>query len=446
MQRLIRSLLIVIGITLLTVRPTLAAHPSVIANTYQQTLPKFEAFLANINELDSLLWSATEFSEQQIWEMILHSALAAKNIQLEAVAHQQLVRLGITEGELRTLYELNPEQLNAKQIATYVYAQRSGVLPTRVNANDIIELRKHFGHKALVDLKLINAYVNMFSIHYASGYVDVDTNKSYPDLTPNLQALTQEKDNTATGWEDRHFFESSALSPEFTTPLFEMDVVTLLDRHSFNEQEIWEMFVIGQKASDCKHCVTHGAFGMHLAYAEPKEIVNAYNYDGSGDYSDREKARFDFIRATMVLPSQVTQAHLAALEQHYTEQEIQHIVALTAFMGLLSSYMQVTAVITDAESANFTTNLLGPEGFELGRHVGPVEQQRAIHPTTMYRLSEHSGANQDMHRVMLWGGHVVIDIWSREKFTFISGPALHAISQIIIILALLIGYRKVTAK
>ncbi|MEM6531655.1 MAG: hypothetical protein AAF654_03480 [Myxococcota bacterium] len=435
-------------VSTLTVSSSIEASP--IRDAYHQVLPDYENYLVHIDELDKILWNSTSFSELEIWQMFMHSALAAKNTQLEAIAQQELIRLGMTEESINALYRLDPASFDAKRIATWVYAQRSAVLPTKVNANDIDALRAYYSHQEMAELATINAYFNMFSVLYGTGFVKEQATLSYPNLKPQLSALKQKKDETATGWSDRHYFESGVLVLDLSVPMLLLDTVMLEEPHSFSLDQVWEMFVIAQKAADCKHCVTHGAFGMHLEYAAPERIIAAYNYDGPTVTTDetagitaRQKARFDFVQAAVPIPSRVTAAHREALTENYSQEEIQHLIGIASVIGVLSTYMQITAVITDNESKDFAEKILGPEGFVIGRHVGPVEEQRAMHPTTMRRLRP---VDDGLGRTQLFYGNALYSASLGAKYPVLSGPVLHAVIEIVLLGILIVGYVLISRK
>lgn len=413
------------------------AHASPVREAYHQVLPDYANYLVHIDALDDILWSSTSFSELEVWQMLLHSALAAQCQQLEAIAQKELVRLGMTGPEIDALYRLDDGALDPKQRATMVYVQRSAVLPTRVNANDVDTLRRYYSHQEVAELATLNAYFNMFLVLYGTGFVDQDSTLAHPGLEPNLEALQQTKDEDSASWSDRHYFESAALVLDLSMPMLLLDTVMLEEPHSFGLDEVWEMFVIAQKAADCKHCVTHGAFGMHLEYASPERIVAAYDYDGSTEVDARRKARFNFLQAAVPIPSRVTQGHREALTRNYSREEVQHLIGIASVIGVLSTYMQVTAVITDEESKNFAEKILGPRGFVLGRHVGPPEEQRAMHPTTMRRLRP---AEDGLGRTKLFYGNSLYAASLGAKYPLVPGPLLHAMLELCLLSLLIVGH------
>lgn len=441
-KRALYPILLVV-MSVVTLFLPIGAHASPVKDAYHQVMPQFDNFLVAIDALDQVLWTGTSFSQQQVWETLLHSAIAANNKQLEASAQQALIDFGMTEQQMKALYRLDPTVYEEDYLAVLTFAQRSAVLPTKVNANDINKLREYYSTIEVTELAMINAYASMFNVLYGTGYVSQNTEPVFANFSPQLVSLKQEKILSAIGWRDRHFFESPLLVLDLSLPFVDLDGVMLEEPHSFSLGELWEMFVVGQTVSDCKHCITHGAFGMHLALRDHQDIINAYKYDGTGNYTAREKARLDFVQNALRQPSTITEAHRTALSDHYSELEIQHILGISSFMGMLSSYMQITACITDDESANFARYLLGPEGFEIGRHVGPRDEQRRMHPISLYRITPN---DEGIERTQIFSGQVMRKVWSESKFPTVSGPVTHAFLQILLFVGFIIGCLKINAK
>ncbi|MEM6602299.1 MAG: hypothetical protein AAF649_13045, partial [Verrucomicrobiota bacterium] len=117
--------------------------------------------------------------------------------------------------------------------------------------------------------------------------------------------------------------------------------------------------------------------------------------------------------AAVQLPSAVTPAIIAEMERYYTDFEIDHIIGMGGVIAFLSNYMQTTAVVTDQESVDFANLVLAPVGWHLGRHAGWPEEQRAMHPTTLFRLTPGEDAiakNFMFYRNAYWP--VLIGYWT----------------------------------
>ncbi len=108
--------------------------------------------------------------------------------------------------------------------------------------------------------------------------------------------------------------------------------------------------------------------------------------------------------------------------------------------------MQTAGVVADAESAGFAMDVLAPEGFTLGRHVGPPDTHRKMHPVTMYRLAENAPqVTREVDHMLLWMDNTFYETRRDPKFTALPGSVLLALLEILVFVALLLGWRLVTS-
>ena len=178
-----------------------------------------------------------------------------------------------------------------------------------------------------------------------------------------------------------------------------MDVYILQTERTFDHDEIWSIFFVYQLASGCVHCQAHGAFGIY-DYTEsdyfqsviPPEdlpgliayIQSLMDFERSEFVSPAMKAAMRVARDAGRLPSRVTAAHIEELRRHYTDREIQEILAVIVVNAWLSSSMQSMATVTDQLSMSWAMRNLGPKGWKPGVHIGLPNEQRPYHMSQFF--------------------------------------------------------------
>lgn len=141
-----------------------------------------------------------------------------------------------------------------------------------------------------------------------------------------------------------------------------------------------EAFMLLSLASGCRHCQAHGGYGLHLAGVSTKRIQALWDFERSDQFSDGERAVYYFALAAGASPNLVTPDHYAALRLHYSDQQITELLGVVAMSGFLNRYSDTLAVVTDQESVDWASSVLGPVGWSQGKHTGSGDEQRAGFP------------------------------------------------------------------
>lgn len=144
-----------------------------------------------------------------------------------------------------------------------------------------------------------------------------------------------------------------------------------------------EAFMLLSLASGCRHCQAHGGYGLHMAGVSPERIQALWNFERSDEFSEAERAVYNFALAAGAQPNATTSAHFEALRSHYSDAQITELLAVVAISGFLNRYSDTLAVVTDQESVDWATEVLGPVGWSKGKHIGAAEEQRAGFPHTV---------------------------------------------------------------
>ncbi|MEM6765454.1 MAG: hypothetical protein AAF655_11025 [Bacteroidota bacterium] len=178
-----------------------------------------------------------------------------------------------------------------------------------------------------------------------------------------------------------------------------MDSYLLIKDRATTLKMRWELFFIYQMGSGCVHCQVHGAFGVFQEFEKDyinddipadelpgiiKYIQSLMDFERSELFSDAEKAAFRLARDAGPMPSRTTAAHIEELRRHYTNREIQEIMATLVLTGWLATTMQSQATVTDRKSMAWALRNLGPKGWNPGVHTGWPNEQRPYHMSELF--------------------------------------------------------------
>ncbi|MEM6715523.1 MAG: hypothetical protein AAF622_10655 [Cyanobacteria bacterium P01_C01_bin.147] len=180
-----------------------------------------------------------------------------------------------------------------------------------------------------------------------------------------------------------------------------MDEYILQTERTMEFAEIWSMFFVYQLASGCVHCQAHGAFGIYdyteddyfQAEIPPEErpeliayIQSLMDFERSRFVGPAQRAALRLARDAGRLPTRVTAAHIEELRRHFTDREIQEILAIPVVTAWLSGSIQSMAAVTDQLSMGWAMRNLGPMGWQPGVHIGLPNEQRPHHMSQLFDL------------------------------------------------------------
>ncbi|MEO1476453.1 MAG: hypothetical protein AAFS13_08730, partial [Pseudomonadota bacterium] len=179
----------------------------------------------------------------------------------------------------------------------------------------------------------------------------------------------------------------------------EMDAYLLIRDRALPVEMKWQLFFVYQLASGCTHCQVHGSFGVFKEMEEdfidkevpPEDMPGVVakiralmDFERADHLSVGEKAALRLARDAGRLPGNNTAAHIEELRRHYSDREIQEIIATLVLTGWLATSMQSQATVTDRLSMSWAMRHLGPVGWNPGVHTGLPNEQRPYHMSELF--------------------------------------------------------------
>lgn len=121
-------------------------------------------------------------------------------------------------------------------------------------------------------------------------------------------------------------------------------------------------------AAGCRYCEAHTAHGAaQMSGVNGEKVAAVWDYRNSDLFSDAERAALDLAFAAGQTPNAATEAHFAALRQHWSERQIVEMVALIGLFGFLNRWNDTLA--TPLEDAPLSYALERLTGWDPGKHA-----------------------------------------------------------------------------
>ena len=178
-----------------------------------------------------------------------------------------------------------------------------------------------------------------------------------------------------------------------------MDAYLLIRDRAVPVKMKWSLFLVYQLTSGCTHCQVHGAFGVFQELEEEyvdgeipaaelpeavKKIHALFDLERASHLTEGDRAALRLARDAGRLPGRTTAAHIEELRRHYTDREIQEMIATLILTGWLATSMQSQATVTDRLSMSWAMRHLAPIGWNPGVHIGLPHEQRPYHMSQLF--------------------------------------------------------------
>lgn len=95
---------------------------------------------------------------------------------------------------------------------------------------------------------------------------------------------------------------------------------------------------VASSAAGCRYCSAHTTHAAARNGADAEKIAKVWEYQTCDLFTDAERAALDLALAAGQVPNSATDAHFAALKEHYSDRQIVEIVAVIALFGFLNRW------------------------------------------------------------------------------------------------------------
>jgi uncharacterized peroxidase-related enzyme len=126
--------------------------------------------------------------------------------------------------------------------------------------------------------------------------------------------------------------------------------------------------LVGSQTAGCRYCQAHTIYKAEGSKTASARVRAIRNHRTSDLFTPAERAAFDFAVAAASVPNGVTDELFAEMRAHWDDGEIAEILAVVALYGFLNRWNDSLATQLEGPSREVAERLLGPSGWEPGKH------------------------------------------------------------------------------
>lgn len=128
---------------------------------------------------------------------------------------------------------------------------------------------------------------------------------------------------------------------------------------------------VASSAAGCRYCQAHTSAHAAQFGVPAEKIEHAFEFETRPDFSPAEQAALRLARDSALVPNLVTDEHFAALRQHFGEEQIVELVAVSSLFGWLNRWNDTMATELEDGPRRFAGEHLAAAGWEVGKHGSP---------------------------------------------------------------------------
>jgi alkylhydroperoxidase family enzyme len=112
--------------------------------------------------------------------------------------------------------------------------------------------------------------------------------------------------------------------------------------------------------------MAHTAEGLLHYGVEERKLAAVWEYRTSPLFSEAERVALALAAASV--PNDVTDAMIAEMRKHWTENQIVEITAVVAYFGFLNRWNDTMGTPLESEPIVVSEKFLAPHGWTVGKH------------------------------------------------------------------------------
>jgi len=125
---------------------------------------------------------------------------------------------------------------------------------------------------------------------------------------------------------------------------------------------------VASHAAGCQYCEAHSLVAADLHGVSEAKLEDLWTYADSEHYSEREVVALDFAMAAGQVPNEVDAETMAALREHWSDDEVVELLAAISLYGFLNRWNDTLATDLEAPAAEMADEYAS-EAWDGGKHV-----------------------------------------------------------------------------
>jgi alkylhydroperoxidase family enzyme len=123
------------------------------------------------------------------------------------------------------------------------------------------------------------------------------------------------------------------------------------------------------RAAGCQYCEAHSLVAAKIHDVPQEKLDAIWEYRTSPLYTDAERVALDFALAAGAVPNAVDADLFSRMREHWTEEQIVHILGAVCLYGFLNRWNDSMATDLEASPREMGENVLSRGGWTGGKHV-----------------------------------------------------------------------------
>jgi len=142
----------------------------------------------------------------------------------------------------------------------------------------------------------------------------------------------------------------------------------VLYQGSVSEELKMLVSLIASQAAGCRYCQAHMANLSHIYQASAEKIAAVWEFATSPLFSAAERAALSLAFKASILPNEADEAEIAAVREHFNDDEVVEIVASIALFGYLNRWNDTMATDLERHPQRVAEAVIGSTGWNPGKH------------------------------------------------------------------------------
>jgi len=126
---------------------------------------------------------------------------------------------------------------------------------------------------------------------------------------------------------------------------------------------------MASRAAGCVYCQTHTHHQAANAGISADKLDALWAYETSDLFSEAERAALRMAQSAAQVPNAVTGADMAALKQHFSDEQIVDLVAVISLFGFLNRWNDTFATALEDEPSAHAEAHMAAHGWDAGKHA-----------------------------------------------------------------------------
>jgi len=121
-------------------------------------------------------------------------------------------------------------------------------------------------------------------------------------------------------------------------------------------------------ASGCRYCEAHTIGSAQKSGSSEAKLKAVWEFETSELFNEKERAALRFGLAAGSVPNAVTSEHFVDLKKHFSDTQIVELGGVVSIFGYLNRWNDSFGTPLEDVAASTATELLGANGWEIGKH------------------------------------------------------------------------------